>query len=148
MIVYFFGIPSISNIRHINFISSFDFESKVWSTSTVFTFTRKFIASIYVTIMRYERTFCIIIFTLYPFEFESNVWCICNVSSYTNLNQMFGVLVVMGVSVHVPDRGIILTYRRWDGLFMKPNDPNTLTCQFIATNDSSSDPPASHPRYI
>ena len=39
-----------------------------------------------------------------------------------------------------PDRGIVLTYRRSDGLSTIPNDHNTLTCQSSNTNDTPRDP--------
>ena len=39
-----------------------------------------------------------------------------------------------------PDRGIVHTDRNQDGLYMKPDVPNTLTHQYAATNNASKDP--------
>ena len=38
------------------------------------------------------------------------------------------------------DRGIVRTYRRSDGLSMRPNDQNTLNCQSADTKDALRDP--------
>ena len=39
-----------------------------------------------------------------------------------------------------PDRGIVRTYRRSEGLSTRPDDSNTLTRQSVDANDAPRDP--------
>ena len=45
-----------------------------------------------------------------------------------------------------PDRVILCTYRRSDGIYMIPDDQNTLTHQYADTNEPPREPP-SRPHY-
>ena len=48
-----------------------------------------------------------------------------------------------GLSIHL-DRGIFCTHKQSDGLFTRPDGPNTLTCQSAVTNDAPREPLHNH----